>query len=140
MNKNLVLMLTVLLLALMVTKAFAKDPDLTVLDQCVKTNVASCDEGDLPCRVKVLHGCVMLAKQVSYKKDVLPIIKEKCASCHNPGWKDKNFTDYKVAKENAAKIKTRAVIEKTMPPGNITGVTDEERETLGEWVDGGSAP
>ena len=140
MNKSLVLMLTVLLLALMVTKAFAKDPDLTVLNQCVKANIGSCDEGYLPSRVKVLHGCVILSKQVCYKKDVLPIMKEMCANCHNPGWKDKDFTDYKTAKENAGKIKTRAVIEKTMPPGNITGITDEERETLGKWVDEGANP
>ena len=28
----------------------------------------------------------------------------------------------------------RAVVTKTMPLGNLTGMTDEERATLGAWI------
>lgn len=38
----------------------------------------------------------------------------------------------------AALIKARAVDQKIMPPGNVTGMTDEERALLGRWVDAGA--
>jgi uncharacterized membrane protein len=34
----------------------------------------------------------------------------------------------------APRILERAVITKTMPLGNLTGITDEERATLGAWI------
>ena len=34
----------------------------------------------------------------------------------------------------AARILVRAVVTKTMPLGNLTGMTDEERATLGAWI------
>ena len=38
----------------------------------------------------------------------------------------------------AARIKERAVISKTMPFGNKTGITDDERALLGAWIDQGA--
>ena len=38
----------------------------------------------------------------------------------------------------AARIKERAVISKTMPFGNKTGITDQERALLGAWIDQGA--
>ena len=38
----------------------------------------------------------------------------------------------------AARIKQRAVDSKDMPPGNLTGMSDEERALLGRWVDQGA--
>jgi uncharacterized membrane protein len=38
----------------------------------------------------------------------------------------------------APRIKERAVITKTMPMANKTGITDEERLVLGRWVDQGA--
>jgi uncharacterized membrane protein len=38
----------------------------------------------------------------------------------------------------AARIKARAVEQRTMPLGNTTGITDEERAILGRWVDAGA--
>lgn len=38
----------------------------------------------------------------------------------------------------AALIKARAVDQKIMPPGNVTGMTDEERALLDRWVDAGA--
>ncbi len=35
---------------------------------------------------------------------------------------------------NADAIKRMAVDTTTMPPGNVTGLTDEERDLLGAWI------
>jgi len=34
----------------------------------------------------------------------------------------------------APRILVRAVVTKTMPLGNLTGITEEERDTLGAWI------
>jgi uncharacterized membrane protein len=36
----------------------------------------------------------------------------------------------------APRIKAQAVDTRMMPPGNLTGMTDQERQALGEWIDG----
>jgi uncharacterized membrane protein len=33
-----------------------------------------------------------------------------------------------------ARIRERAVVTRTMPPGNKTNITDVEREILGRWI------
>jgi uncharacterized membrane protein len=38
----------------------------------------------------------------------------------------------------SAKIKLMAVDSGTMPPANITKITDEERDVLRQWIDAGS--
>jgi uncharacterized membrane protein len=35
----------------------------------------------------------------------------------------------------AAQIRAQAVDSQAMPPGNLTEITDEEREVLGAWAD-----
>lgn len=75
--------------------------------------------------------------------DVQGIIQQRCLSCHS----SKPTDDvYKVAPAGAIfetweqcfqhreKILNRAVQTKTMPQGNKTGITDEEREKLGRWI------
>ena len=41
---------------------------------------------------------------------------------------------------NAQKIKEQAVLTKVMPIGNLTGMTDAERATLGAWLAAGAPP
>ena len=38
----------------------------------------------------------------------------------------------------AARIRERAVVTRTMPPGNRTRITDDERALLGRWVEQGA--
>lgn len=38
---------------------------------------------------------------------------------------------------HAGRIRVRAVVERTMPLANMSGMTDSERDILGRWVDGG---
>ena len=75
-------------------------------------------------------------KDVTYTKDAKPIFQKHCSNCHNQGWVDKNWMDYDTAFKNMDKIKLR-VDNHSMPPGNTTNMTKEERKTIVDWVDGG---
>ena len=75
------------------------------------------------------------------------IIQNRCTSCHSQNPTDDVFTvapagmmfdDPRTAQASAARIKFRAVDSHTMPFGNKTGITEEERKILGRWVDAGA--
>lgn len=75
------------------------------------------------------------------------VISRRCVSCHSATPSDSQFTVAPVGvafdtpeqiKSRAAQIKERAVILKTMPLGNKTGITEEERALLGRWIDQGA--
>jgi len=74
--------------------------------------------------------------------EVRHIIDRRCGTCHSAQPSDLSFgvapggVRYDTAEEilsYAARIRERAVVTRTMPPGNKTGMTDVERETLGRW-------
>jgi uncharacterized membrane protein len=79
--------------------------------------------------------------------EVRTIIVRRCTPCHSetpiePGVTAaaggiKMDTPEQI-KALATLIKARAVDQRTMPPGNKTGITDEERAILRRWVEGGS--
>ena len=84
--------------------------------------------------------------EISYE-DIEPIIKNRCQPCHAtkptfPGMVAPPlgvvYDTPEQVQSVAAMIKVRVVNSKTMPPGNITKITDEEREILGKWIDAGS--
>jgi uncharacterized membrane protein len=75
------------------------------------------------------------------------VINQRCLPCHSHYPTDDVFT---VAPNNvtfdkaedivrlAPRIRERAVVQKTMPMGNKTGITDAERALLGQWIDAGA--
>jgi uncharacterized membrane protein len=79
--------------------------------------------------------------------EVRDVIVRRCVACHSETPTDTTFT---VAPGNialdtprqiqarAARIKVRAVEQRTMPFANKTGMSDEERAILGRWVDAGA--
>ena len=76
------------------------------------------------------------------------IIQERCATCHSQNPTDDTYTvapagmmfdDPRQVKAFAARIKFRAVESHTMPFGNKTNITEEERQILGRWVDTGAS-
>ncbi|MBS1963319.1 MAG: urate hydroxylase PuuD [Bdellovibrionales bacterium] len=79
--------------------------------------------------------------------DVHAIIQSRCVSCHSKDPVIKTFgpmpggisfeTNERIH-SLAARIKFRAVITKTMPMANMTKITEEERTTLGRWIDQGA--
>ncbi|HEY0598388.1 urate hydroxylase PuuD [Sphingopyxis sp.] len=78
--------------------------------------------------------------------DIQPILTTRCASCHsarpaNPAFSSPPLgivlDDYDDARAYAERIKRTAVDSESMPLGNATGMTSEERVRLGAWIDGG---
>ena len=78
---------------------------------------------------------------------VWSIIQERCTTCHSQNPTDDTYTvapagmmfdDPRQAKAFAARIKFRVVESHTMPFGNKTNITEEERQILGRWVDTGA--
>lgn len=80
-------------------------------------------------------------------KDVRSIIDSRCVGCHSrqpaiktfgpmPG--GISFETNERLHSLAPRILFRAVQTKTMPQGNLTKITEEERETLGRWIKQGA--
>lgn len=70
-------------------------------------------------------------------KDVKPILEKKCGECHGSNWPEKNWSDEKITKQNSSKIKER-LQNKTMPPGNFTELSEEQRKLIIKWVEDGA--
>jgi uncharacterized membrane protein len=77
--------------------------------------------------------------------EVRRIIRERCVQCHSDTPSQPGFAVaplgvmYDKLDEivlQAPRIKAQAVDTRMMPPGNLTGMTDQERQALGEWIDG----
>lgn len=84
--------------------------------------------------------------KVSFE-EVNAIIQKRCIACHSAHPTDDVFQSAplgamydtpKQIKAYADKIRARAVDAETMPLGNKTGMTHEERETLRAWLDEGA--
>jgi uncharacterized membrane protein len=67
---------------------------------------------------------------------VQSVIAERCASCHSGASAPLGVrleTEAEIT-ARAADIERQAVLTRAMPPGNATGMTDEERELLAAWI------
>ncbi|MEC7985344.1 MAG: urate hydroxylase PuuD [Myxococcota bacterium] len=78
---------------------------------------------------------------------VQTIMTKRCQPCHSstPTFDGVQMAPQGVVydtpeqiKSFSPKIKSMAVDANTMPPGNLTHITDEERATLGAWIAAGS--
>ena len=76
-------------------------------------------------------------------EEVRSIIDSRCLSCHatrptNPSFPEPAvgvvLEDPQRIRTLAPRIMERAVVTRTMPLGNLTGMTDAERRTLGAWI------
>lgn len=77
-------------------------------------------------------------------EDARHIIDRRCAVCHSERPTDVTFGPAPAGiifdtraqiESHAARIRERAVVTRTMPPANKTGISDNERETLGRWTE-----
>jgi len=75
--------------------------------------------------------------------DANAIFQRRCVTCHSVHPTNPAFTappsgivleDPARIHALAPRILVRAVTTKTMPLGNLTGMTDDERQTLGAWI------
>ena len=76
------------------------------------------------------------------------ILTARCLTCHSTMPSSSSFPqpplgivfeDPKRIQALAGRIYTRAVATKTMPLGNLTGMTDEERQIIGSWAAHGAS-
>ncbi len=90
------------------------------------------------------------AQEVTFTKDVAPILYENCVECHRPGsFAPMSLITYETARRYAPRMKFR-VETRQMPPwhvdrtvgiqdyANDASLTDEEIATIVAWVDGGT--
>jgi hypothetical protein len=88
--------------------------------------------------------------QVTFTKDVAPILKEKCQSCHRPDtFAPMSLLTYEEARPWAKSIKQKVVAHE-MPPWyidktvgirhfkNDVSLSDQEIATISKWVDSGA--
>ncbi|MCC6651259.1 MAG: urate hydroxylase PuuD [Candidatus Eisenbacteria bacterium] len=75
------------------------------------------------------------------------VMERRCFTCHslhptNPSFPEPpsgvRFDEPERMVALAERIRVRAVETKTMPLGNLTGMTDEERDTLAAWIAAGA--
>jgi len=75
--------------------------------------------------------------------EVAAILERRCTSCHaarpaHPSFPQPpagvTLEDARNVRALAPRIMARAVVTKTMPLGNLTGMTDDERRALGAWI------
>ncbi len=81
------------------------------------------------------------APAVSFAQ-VQTIIQARCVACHNAQLSQKGVQLHTSAgiMQHSAAIYQQAVIAKTMPMANSTGITEAERAALGAWVLAGAKP
>ena len=74
----------------------------------------------------------------NYKRDILPIFKAKCASCHNATSppNQPNWLDYKTAATYKDSILKRVWVVRDMPPSK--DLSDENRAMIAAWVKSGA--
>jgi hypothetical protein len=90
------------------------------------------------------------ARQVTFSKDVAPILQAKCQECHQPNSiAPMSLISYQEARPWARSIRER-VSTRQMPPWHIDksvgvqqfkndmSLTDEQIDTIVRWVDGGA--
>ncbi len=79
--------------------------------------------------------------------DVRIVIARRCAPCHStaptfPGVTAPPagvaFDTPEQIRMRASRIAERVVAQQTMPLGNVTGITPEERDLLGQWIQAGA--
>ena len=75
--------------------------------------------------------------------DVTAVVQQRCANCHAvkpsyPGFASApmgiRLDNDEQIRANAASIYQQSVVTKAMPIGNLTGMTNEERALIGQWV------
>ena len=82
---------------------------------------------------------VAVPQTVSYAQ-VKPIIDQRCVMCHGEALQSKNvrLDTPDGLKLHAQAVYQQAVVARTMPMNNATGVTEEERALIGQWFKGGA--
>ena len=67
--------------------------------------------------------------------EVQAVVAQRCVVCHNAELAQKGVQLHsaELIEKNAQALYQQAVLQKTMPLNNATGITEEERALLGRW-------
>jgi hypothetical protein len=95
-----------------------------------------------------LSSAATISSQVTFNKDVLPVMQKRCQACHRPGEvAPMSFLTYKDVRPWAKAIR-EAVLTRKMPPwfadphygkfANDRSLNKDEIETIISWVDAGA--
>jgi uncharacterized membrane protein len=78
-------------------------------------------------------------RSVGYQ-DVQKVIAARCYQCHGAQLQMKGvrLDSPEALKQHAAQVYQQAVLAKTMPLNNATGITDAERALIGRWFESGA--
>lgn len=78
-------------------------------------------------------------QSVSYA-DVRAVVAQRCLLCHGAATQMKGIRldSPRALKEHAAQVYQQAVLAKTMPLNNATGITDGERAVIARWFEAGA--
>jgi hypothetical protein len=100
--------------------------------------------------VLTLGSAEAVSQEVTYARDVAPILQQNCQQCHMEGSiAPIMLTNYEEARRYARRIRSK-VADRVMPPWHIDrtvgiqdfkndrSLTDEEVQTIVRWVDGGT--
>ena len=88
------------------------------------------------------HSSGSATREVVTTAQIAPVIQTRCATCHaaqptQPGFAAPPsglvMETHAEMELNAARIFAAAAVTKTMPVGNLTGMTEDEREMLSAW-------
>ncbi len=102
--------------------------------------VAALNEGLRPKAVTVAHATYAQARAV---------VDKHCIACHSARPTHRGITappngaafdTAEALAKRSQRIYERAVATRSMPQGNETGMTDQERAILGAWIKGGAKP
>lgn len=79
-----------------------------------------------------------LAEPLTFVQDILPLVQQRCSLCHSPGAGLPVWEDYNTLFASRDLVRFRVFEDQSMPRGNATGMTDEERMIMAQWIDEGA--
>jgi uncharacterized membrane protein len=80
-------------------------------------------------------GAAVKAAAAPSMVEVQAVVAQRCVACHNAELAQKGVQLHsaELIEKNAQAIYQQAVLQKTMPLNNATGITEDERALLGRW-------
>jgi len=80
-------------------------------------------------------GAAAKAATAPSMAEVQAVVAQRCVVCHNAELAQKGVQLHsaELIEKNAQAIYQQAVLQKTMPLNNATGITEDERALLGRW-------
>ncbi len=123
--------------------SLARVLDQVLAGESIELTVAATDGATISYSSLDAHG------ELSYERDIAPIIAENCAECHRQGGIAPFAMDSKLAVKGWSPMIREVVLTRRMPPGQIDNkvgyrmrnemnLADEDMQKLVSWIDAGA--